>query len=180
MGGGVLAALVDSRDGVLGFAGRFCCVGGVAAQVLVDGFAAEPVVGGELGLRGAGRRAGGQFGDLLRCQGALAPLVGATPLGQGDALALAFSDQGAFELGEGSMTESIRVAAGESSPVKTRCSSRNSTRTPLSMNTRSWARPPNWRCSFWSRVLTRTYPIRWPAAGAFPPEIVRVTCRTLG
>ena len=39
----------------------------------------------------------------------------------------------------------------------------------LSVNTRSRTWPSSWRFSFWSRVLTRTYPIRCPATDASKP-----------
>lgn len=115
---------------------------------------------------------------------------------------------------------------GESSPVKTRLSLTNSTRTPLRV--RPWTRarrssrfrasrsmlctttvspsranrsssmssgrvvslpealsvktgsrtwPSSWRFSFWSSVLTRTYPIRCPATVASNPRTVRLSSR---
>lgn len=39
----------------------------------------------------------------------------------------------------------------------------------LSVNTRSRTWPSSWRFSFWSRVLTRTYPMRCPATDASNP-----------
>ncbi len=64
--------------------------------------------------------------SLLIGQGFLAAPVRATLLGQGDALTLPLADQGALELSEGPITDSIRLAIGESSPVNTRPSFRNS------------------------------------------------------
>lgn len=71
------------------------------AEVLVDHFPADPVVVGEDDFRDPGAGALDQLGRQLRCQGLLPPFVGAALLGQGDAFALAFSDQGPFEFGEG-------------------------------------------------------------------------------
>ena len=51
--------------------------------------------------------------------------------GQGDAFLLAFPDRERSNSAKAPMTESIRFAMGESSPVKTRCSLRNSIRTPF-------------------------------------------------
>jgi len=70
-----------------------------------------------------------QGSSLFLRQSFLAAPVRAALLGQGDAFALSLADQGALELGEGP-TDSIELAIGESSPVKTRPSFKNSMRTP--------------------------------------------------
>ncbi len=102
----------------------------VRAEVLVEGFPADVELAGKLRLGLAGRRSLPQGSSLLIGQGFLAAPVRATLLGQGDALTLPLADQGALELSEGPITDSIRLAIGESSPVNTRPSFRNSMRTP--------------------------------------------------
>ena len=47
----------------------------------------------------------------------------------------------------------------------------------LSVKTRSKTWPSGWRFSFWSSVLTRTYPTRCPATAASNPPPVRLTSR---
>lgn len=79
---------------------------------------ADPVITGEDGFRDA-------------ASGALDQLGGPFRGGQGDAFPLPFPDEAAFELGEGSHAESMRLAMGSLPPVKTRFSLTNSTRTPL-------------------------------------------------
>jgi hypothetical protein len=56
---------------------------------------------------------------------------GAALRGQGDALPLAFPDDGASESGESAHDGEHEIGLGESWPVKTRPSLTNSTRTPL-------------------------------------------------
>jgi hypothetical protein len=67
----------------------------------------------------------------LRGQGPFSSLVGAALLGQGDPFLLAFPSEGTFEFGKRTHGGEQEVAMGESSPVKTRLSSVNSTRPPL-------------------------------------------------
>ena len=97
------------------------------AQVLVDGLPADPVVPGKDGFRNTVAGALNQLGRPFRRESLFPAFVCAALLGQGDAFPLAFPDEGAFEFGEGTMTESMRLAMGESSPVKTRLSLTNST-----------------------------------------------------
>ncbi len=74
---------------------------GRGTQVAVHGLATDPKLLGQHGLPFTG---GGALPQLVRLGGGergLAPGVDAALFGRGDALALAFQDQGAFELGEG-------------------------------------------------------------------------------
>ncbi|MDQ0618181.1 hypothetical protein QFZ33_002205 [Arthrobacter globiformis] len=101
------------------------------AQVLIHRFLADAGVSGEDGF---GDAIGGpldRLGRPFRREGLFPPFVDAALLGQGDAFPLPLPNQGAFDSAKAPMTESIRLAMGESSPVKTRLSLTNSTRTPL-------------------------------------------------
>jgi hypothetical protein len=91
---------------------------GGEAQVLVHRFSADAVIAGQDGFRNA---AGGplrQLGCPFRRENLLPPFVGAALLGQGDAFALSLPYEGPFEFSESPMTESMRFAMGESSPVR--------------------------------------------------------------
>lgn len=71
-----------------------------------------------------------QLGNLFAVQRFLSSPVGTALLGQHDSLALAFADQCALELRKAPMTDSIKLAIGESSPVNASPSLTNSIRTP--------------------------------------------------
>jgi hypothetical protein len=112
---------------------RFVCyrvrllrVRSVCLEVLVEGFAADAEFPGQAGLLLPRASPPPQLARLLGPECLPASTVGPAGPGQGDPFALAFPDRGPFELGEAPMTERIRFAMGESSPVKTRCSLRNS------------------------------------------------------
>jgi hypothetical protein len=100
------------------------------AEVPVDGLAADPIVTGKEGFRYIAAGPLDQSDCPFRCEGLFPSLVSAALLGQGDAFPLAFPDEGAFEFGEGAHDGEHEVGHGESSPVKTRLSLTNSTRTP--------------------------------------------------
>lgn len=99
-------------------------------EVLADGFPVDSVVTCKDDFRDAIAGGVDEFGRPLRCERLLPALVDAALLGQGNAFALAFPAQGPLEVGEGTHDGSIRFAMGESSPVKTGCSLRNSNCTP--------------------------------------------------
>jgi hypothetical protein len=82
------------------------------AQVLVDGLPADPVVTGKEGFRDTVAGALDQVGSPFRREGLLPPFVRAALLGQGDALPLAFPDEGAFEFGEGTHDGQHEVGHG--------------------------------------------------------------------
>ena len=91
----------------------------VRAEVLVEGFPADVELAGKLRLGLAGRRSLPQGSSLLIGQGFLCGPGTRHAAWQGDALTLPLADQGALELSEGPITDSIRLAIGESSPVNT-------------------------------------------------------------
>lgn len=64
------------------------------AEVLIDGFHADSVATGQDGFRDAAPGTLHQFGGPFRSQRLLSALVDAALLGEGDAFALAFTDQG--------------------------------------------------------------------------------------
>lgn len=70
-------------------------------QVLVDGLAADSVVTGKDGFLDAVAGALDQLGRPFRREGLLPPFIRTALLGQRDAFPLAFPDEGAFELSEG-------------------------------------------------------------------------------
>jgi hypothetical protein len=65
------------------------------AQVLADGFPADPVVAGKGCFRNSVAGALDQLCRAFRCEGLFPSFVGAVLLGQGDAFLLAFPDEGA-------------------------------------------------------------------------------------
>ncbi len=94
----------------------------VRAEVLVESFAADVELAGELRLGLTCRRPLPQGNSLLVGQGLLAAPVRAALLGQGDTLALPLTDQSALELSEGPhyrqhQVGHRRVLAGEYQPL---------------------------------------------------------------
>jgi hypothetical protein len=66
-------------------------------QVVVEGLPADLVVTGKEGFRNTAAGALGQFGHPFRGEDLLPPFEGAALLGQGDAFARVFPDEGSFE-----------------------------------------------------------------------------------
>ena len=82
------------------------------AQVLIEGFAADAELAGQGGLGLSGLNALAQPVGLLGGEGLAAAAVGAAFFGQGDALALAFADEGALEFCEGTQDREHEVGHG--------------------------------------------------------------------
>jgi hypothetical protein len=102
-----------------------------ALQILVEGLPADPELPGHFCLADACRNPRAQLSDSRGGESLFASLVGAPLFGQRNAFALTLMDKGPLEFGKGPITESRRLAIGESSPVKVSCSLTNSIRTPL-------------------------------------------------
>ena len=102
----------------------------IRSQVLIQGFATDSEFTSQLGLLLASLDTLAQFGNTLRRQGFLPATVGPALLGERDALALPLGIKARSNSANAPITDSIRFAIGESSPVKVKCSLRNSMRTP--------------------------------------------------
>lgn len=102
----------------------------IQSQVLIQGLPADTKFTCQLRFLFAGGGPLPQLGYLFWRQRFLAAPVGSALSGERDAFPLPLADQGPLEFGERPMTDSIRFAIGESSPVKVRLSLTNSMRTP--------------------------------------------------
>ena len=71
------------------------------AEILIEGFPTDAQLTGQGGLPGAGLHPVAELRRLLGRERFLAAPIGLPLLGQSDALALPFADQGPLEFGEG-------------------------------------------------------------------------------
>lgn len=101
-----------------------------ATQILVESFSADPQIASNGGFLFAGGDTAVQLGPLFFGEGPFSPTISAALPGDRNAFALPLADQGTLKLRERTMTGSIRLAIGESSPEKARLSFTNSIRIP--------------------------------------------------